>query len=318
MKRDIQLEKILSESIKDVTINLHESVDEKDKTVKSLLLSAACKMFRETKDDFYKMLVVNSLNTVLENKTLQNVFTPAVGEAIVFAYDQTGNELYKNSICELAGAIMAQARNNEGVLVGGDGTKETELSDAYNQLTFYMDYETRFGGKEHYNDVVKQYEAVRTAKRCAECGLYNKNSDLETALFMASMIDTMEVTDQPVYEVFAGVKNIYKEAFAAMRANGKYEIESEDFITEDNMVEKLILLYALLKGCRMKAILSSKYEAGLNAAADKVFDMIKSQGKAVFKGKNDLLAAVMMVYAEGTKERSYQVYGRNKGGAIWS
>ena len=318
MKRDIQLEKILSESMKDVNINLHESKDEKEKNTKSLILVAACRMYNETKDEFCKMMVVNTLRTVIENNTFKEVFTPVVGEALFFAYDQTGDEQYKRYICDLAEEMMSKERNKDRVFVGGDGSKETDLSDAYEQLVFYMNYETRFGGKEHYSDVVRQFEAVRNAKRCEECGLYNENSDLEVALYLAALIDTMEVTDQPVYEIFAGIKDIYKETFAGLRNNGKFNSKSEDFITEENMVAKLILIYALLKGCRMKAILSSKYEEELNAVAAKAFEMIKEQGKALFKGRNDYLAAAMMAYAESTKERSYQVYGRNKGGAIWS
>ncbi|MDO5403074.1 MAG: glycoside hydrolase family 88 protein [Eubacteriales bacterium] len=318
MKRDIQLEKILSESMKDVNINLHESKDENEKNIKSLLLAAASKMYNETKDDFCKMMVVNTLKTVIGNKTFDDVFTLAVGEALFFAYDQTADEQYKAYICSLAADMMDKTRNKDGVFTGGDGSKETDLSDAYEQLVFYMNYETRFGKKEHYSDVVKQFEAVRNAKRCEKCGLYNDNSNLEVALYLASLINAMEAADQPVYEIFAAVRDIYKETFAGLRDNGKYNIKSEEFITQDNMVEQLILIYALLKGCRMKAILSSKYEEDLNAAAARAFEIVKAQGRTIFKGRNDLLAAVMMAYAESTKERSYQVYGRNKGGAIWS
>lgn len=316
LKRDKELEKILAESIKDVTINLHESKNYEEQIEKSALLSASSKMYREVKDDFYKIFTVNSLSAIIENASFQEVLSYMAGEALFFAYDQTGDERYKNFICELAEKLLKKTRNSDGVFAGNDEAKETDLSDAYEKLPFYMNYETKFGGKEHYSDVVKQYQAVRAAKRCEKCGLYNNNSDLEVALYMASMIDTMEVTDQPVYEIFAGVKEIFKETFAALKEQGKLGTAEE--LKEDQLTAKLVLLYALLKGCRMKAILSEKYEEELNRMTEQAFSMLKAQGKAVFKNHHMLLAATMMAYAESIKERSYQVYGRNKGGAIWS
>lgn len=37
---------------------------------------------------------------------------------------------------------------------------------------FYMSYETRFGGKEHYNDIITQFQNVRKFLYDAKSGLY--------------------------------------------------------------------------------------------------------------------------------------------------
>lgn len=318
LKRDSQLEKILASSMKNININLHESKDQTDQNIKSALLSAATKMYKETKDEAYKTFVANTLNNIIENGNIRSVLSLMSGDALFFVYDTMEDERYKDIICELAHELMETPKNKEGVFVGGDGTRKAKLSDAYEQLQFYMNYETRFGGKEHYNDVVKQFKAIRDAQICEDTGLYSEESERDIALFLAALIDTMEVTDQPVYEIFAGLKEIYKEAFAGICNNGQFQTDNQDFVNRDNITERLILDYALMKGCRMKAILTSKYEREIDQLTKQVFDIVKEEGKDGFKNQYDMLAAAMMAYAECLKERSYQVYGRNKGGAIWS
>ena len=50
---------------------------------------------------------------------------------------------------------------------------------------FYMDYETRFGGKEHYNDIINQFKNVRTYLYNEEKGLYYHAFDMSKEAFWA-------------------------------------------------------------------------------------------------------------------------------------
>ena len=83
------------------------------------------------------------------------------------------------------------------------GTFSTKLSDAYLTQPFYMNYETKFGGKEQYNDVIAQFNILQEkAYPSVENELGNATADLEMAAYAAAAVDTMEVMEQPLYEIF--------------------------------------------------------------------------------------------------------------------
>ena len=59
------------------------------------------------------------------------------------------------------------------------GTFSTKLSDAYLTQPFYMNYETKFGGKEQYNDVIAQFNILQEkAYPSVENELGNATADL--------------------------------------------------------------------------------------------------------------------------------------------
>ena len=60
-----------------------------------------------------------------------------------------------------------------------------------------MNYETKFGGKEQYNDVIAQFNILQEkAYPSVENELGNATADLEMAAYAAAAVDTMEVMEQ--------------------------------------------------------------------------------------------------------------------------
>lgn len=104
-------------------------------------------------------------------------------------------------------------------------------------LVFYTKYETRIGGKEHYQDVMNRY---RIADARAE-----KNN----AYFMTAVIEGLDSIDQAVYEYYDGLKRLFKSSLAKV-------LEDEEMDIND----KALAAYAILKACRLKVILAEKYE----------------------------------------------------------
>lgn len=104
-------------------------------------------------------------------------------------------------------------------------------------LVFYTKYETKLGGKEHYQDVMNRF---RTA-----AGRKEKNS----AYFMAAVIEGIESIDQAVYEYYDGLKRLFKDAMGEILREEELDIN-----------DKALAAFAILKACRMKVILSEKYE----------------------------------------------------------
>ena len=187
------------------------------------------------------------------------------------------------------------------------GTFSTKLSDAYLTQPFYMNYETKLGGKEQYNDIIAQFNILQEkAYPSVENELGNATADLETA----AAVDTMEVMEQPLYEIFDRLRQILKQAVAAMNT------KSLDTFAKEAQEAGLFYAYAVLKGCRMKALITEKYE---KAALD-ILEAAeaKAQEDDVFGADTAYTAVLVTAYAESLRNREYQDYGRTKGGALWS
>lgn len=125
------------------------------------------------------------------------------------------------------------------------GTFSTKLSDAYLTQPFYMNYETKLGGKEQYNDIIAQFNILQEkAYPSVENELGNATADLEMAAYAAAAVDTMEVMEQPLYEIFDRLRQILKQAVAAMNT------KSLDTFAKEAQEAGLFYAYAVLKGCR--------------------------------------------------------------------
>lgn len=191
------------------------------------------------------------------------------------------------------------------------GTFSTKLSDAYLTQPFYMNYETKFGGKEQYNDIIAQFNILQEkAYPSVKNELGNAAADLEMAAYAAASVDTMEVMEQPLYEIFDRLRQILKQAVAAMNT------KSLDTFAKEAQEAGLFYAYAVLKGCRMKALITEKYE---KAALD-ILEAAeaKAQEDDVFGADTAYTAVLVTAYAESLRNREYQDYGRTKGGALWS
>lgn len=115
--------------------------------------------------------------------------------------------------------------------------KNFDDNDDEMALVFYMKYETKLGGKEHYQDVYKRY--------CDAAANPAKNE----AYFMTAVIEGIESVDQAVYEYYDGLKRLFKESLKMALADD-----------ETDITDKALLSYSILKACRMKVILAEKYE----------------------------------------------------------
>ena len=181
------------------------------------------------------------------------------------------------------------------------------LCTAFKALSFYMNYETKDGGKEHYNDIIAQYNAIY-----AECfknaGEAAHDGDVKAvkalALFAAGAVDTLEVMDQALYEIFARIREMYKAAVSVL---------NDTIDNTDSWFVKLIYAYAVLKGCRMKLIQTEKYAS----KAEEIFEKAADKHVADKSGVA-VSAAYITAYSEYIRNRDYQDYGRSNGGVLWS
>ena len=223
---------------------------------------AAVELAKATEDEVYNTFALKVADEFvsrlyadeLEKGNLANM---KLAYTLYYAHAKTGKDSYAEAIKKAAELISAQKRSENGLFIN-EGTdaarKEICICQAYLSQVFYMKYESTYGGKERYNDIIAQYNAYRADYYGDKASKIAQDADAAkvVALFAAALIDTMEVVDQPMYEIFRRMQALYKEAVADM-------IKADVFTNCD--MAAVMASYAVLKGCRMKALHTEKYEA---------------------------------------------------------
>ena len=233
---------------------------------------------------------------------------------LMFAYavssDFIGDDKYKSEAVKLASGFKDFERNEAGYFKDADDKKC--LCKAYSYEPFYMAYETKDGGKEQYNDVIGQYNAMNDELFADTKYASDTTAKVKVlSVYAASLIDTMEVMDQMIYEIYRKMQDYFKASVKAVLETGRDYDNFDDFDEES----ELMFAYAVLKGCRMKALHTEKYEGIVLGVCDKVM-----AGEIFTDDDTDknVVSKAALVYSETVRNREYQDYGRGKGGALWS
>lgn len=179
----------------------------------SCILMGLAKLAESTKEEADKTALYNLLEQTAGHKF--------AGIGACYGYDFTREDKYRNEMCARMEALK--------------GELDTEADEM--ALVFYMKYETKLGGKEHYQDVVSRF------KRAVE----NENKD--AAYCMVALIEAIESIDQAIYEYYDDLKRLFKKCMAEA-------LDAEEM----DSTQMAMVGYAILKACRMKVILAEKYE----------------------------------------------------------
>ncbi|MGI5988697.1 MAG: hypothetical protein ACOX78_00320 [Lachnospiraceae bacterium] len=168
--------------------------------------------------------------------------------------------------------------------------------EAYLYIPALMLADTRLGTKERYFDLLSTLKAVPAG------------SEDDSALLMAAAVESMEWMEQAVYEVYRGFQDIFLtnarrlQQFAA-DGNGE-NAESPSSV--------LFASYAVLKACRLGAVLTERHAAAAEKRAEKIMKKADDSGEPL------VYAAAALVYAEGIRNRDFRDYGAKNGGVLWS
>lgn len=180
---------------------------------KANVLAGIAMLAQVTGDETYKKILYEQLADAEHAKW--------AGIGACYAYDFTKEDQYKNRMNVLMELLKSEM-----------DTVEDEMA-----YVFYMKYETKLGGKEHYQDVVSRLTAAVT------------KSEKDVAYCMAVLVEALDSVDQMIYEHYHAIKMLYKKCLAAA-----LELE------EMSSTEMAFIGYSILKACRMRVILSEKYE----------------------------------------------------------
>ena len=296
IKRNLEFEKALSEKILSVDWTKLDTWD------RAMLLNGAAKVWAATGSDEFGNILVEGLkkcgcivtdrDTAAQEDRMvtgcdsQDLCNFMLGNACYAAKDFTGESVYAEAAKKLAEQFNTQKRSEAGYFLNKE--QSACLCDTYCSQVFYMNYETRDGGKEHDNDIIAQYNSIHES------------------LYRDAVSDAKEACELLSYEA---VKTVLE-----VKYSGNADAFSGDGTTAESY--ELIFAYAVFKGCRMKALQTEKYEY----AADMLYNKMPEISSVSFDSADGatLVGACALVYSEAVRNREYQDYGRSKGGVLWS
>lgn len=324
IKRNLEFEKALSEKILSVDWTKLDTWD------RAMLLNGAAKVWAATGSDEFGNILVEGLkkcgcivtdrDTAAQEDRMvtgcdsQDLCNFMLGNACYAAKDFTGESVYAEAAKKLAEQFNTQKRSESRYFLNKE--QGACLCDTYCSQVFYMNYETRDGGKEHYNDIIAQYNSIHESLY-RDVASDSKEACELISYYCAALIDTMEVMDQPLYEIYRKLQDYFKEAVKTV-LEVKYSGNADAFSGDGTTAEsyELIFAYAVFKGCRMKALQTEKYEY----AADMLYNKMPEISSVSFDSADGatLVGVCALVYSEAVRNREYQDYGRSKGGVLWS
>ncbi len=271
------------------------------------VLMGAKQIYEVTQDEMYKNFIFRYLaDFILDDGTIRNYDTDEynidninAGKILYFAYDQTKDEKYFKAI----NFLMNQLENHPRTSSGNFFHKKLYpyqiwLDGLYMAQPFYMEYETRFNGKNRYNDILHQFKNTNKYLYNAETKLYYHAYDETRSMFWAdsetgcsknywlrsmgwflmALVDVMEVMSKEMYEHYDEYRQLFKEAIDGIlryqdpKSKLFYQVIDHPEV-KDNYLETsgtVMIAYALLKGVRLNVLSKEHYIT----IAKEVFDQL--------------------------------------------
>lgn len=260
------------------------------------VLIGAWQLYEVTNDEQYRNFILNYVKQAInEDGTIKgfkeneyNLDFISTGRILFFAYEQTKQEKYKKATEVLMSQLNNQPRTKSGNFWHKNiYPNQVWLDGLYMAQPFYMTYDTKFGGKKHYNDIINQFKNVRKFLYDDKKGLYYHAydeakvqiwADKETGLspnfwlrsmgwYLMALIDTMDAMSEEVFDQYKLLEGLFKEAIRGILAYQDeetklfYQVIDRGDIKE-NYIEtsgSAMIAYAILKGCYMEALSREKY-----------------------------------------------------------
>ena len=266
-----------------------------------------------------------------------NIDNINAGKTLFYLYEINGKEKYRKAIELIYSQVQTQPRTTEGNFWHKRiYPHQVWLDGLYMVMPFYMEYETKFNNKKHYDDIFNQFENVVNHLRDEKSGLYfhaydaSKTAfwcDKETGLcqnfwlralgwYSMALLDTLDKCDAAAAgEQYNRLKTVFVDYIDSLL---KYQDESGMWYqlparagAPGNYLETsgtAIFAYSLLKAVRL-GILPESYRE----PAVKAFQAIMDQYLTVDETGEIHLGGICLVAGLGPEDNrrrdgSYEYY----------
>jgi unsaturated rhamnogalacturonyl hydrolase len=260
------------------------------------VLLGCVQLYQVTKDTRYQDFVLSYLEKYIREdgsivsfeKDSYNIDSINTGKILFYAYEWTKQEKFKKGIEQLMEQIKSHPRTpSKSLWHKKIYPNQVWLDGLYMAQPFYMMYETRFGNKEHYNDIMNQFLNVRKYMFEEDKGLYYHGYDESKTVFWANketgtspnfwlrsmgwylmaLIDVIEEMDQSKTSQLQVQEDMFKEAVDGLLRyqDGEsklfYQVIDHPKV-RGNYLEtsgSAMAAYAILKGCLLEILPKDKY-----------------------------------------------------------
>ena len=230
-----------------------------------------------------------------------NIDNVNAGKTLFELYDITGKEKYRKAIDLIYSQIEKMPRTKEGNFWHKKiYPNQVWLDGLYMGQPFYMEYDSRYGNKEHYSDILNQFKNVYRIMRNPLNGLYYHAYDESREMFWCdkvtglsqnvwlraigwysmALLDTYDKADEDESEVRDFLKKALCELVEAMiryqdeKSGMWYQVVNFGGM-DKNYLEtsgSSIMAYAILKGVRL-GVLPEEYRK----YGEKAFDGVTKE-----------------------------------------
>lgn len=261
------------------------------------ILTAAIQLYEATGKERFRDFILEYMDSYVtaageilhykrEDFNLDNI---APGRAVIFAYEQTGEERYRRAMELLLSQLAEQPRIKAGNFWHKKiYPNQVWLDGLFMAQPFYIAYDTKFGGKTHYVDITDQFELVHKKMFHPQKKLYYHGYDESRSIFWAdkksgcsanfwlrsiawflmALVDTMEEMDNWAYDYYRQLLDIYKEGLLGILAyrdteSGLFYQVVDRADIPGNYLEtsgSSMIAASILKACRLKVLLAEKYQ----------------------------------------------------------
>ena len=125
---------------------------------------------------------------------------------LFFLHRVTKEDKYCKAFESVMNRLRAYPRCECGNFVYRGEQPEEILDALYRIQPFYMEYETVYGKKENYSDIIGQFENARKIM-CGE----EERPIRSTAQYLAALVDTMDNMSIQIYEQYRKLQDMFKE-----------------------------------------------------------------------------------------------------------
>ena len=247
-------------------------------------------------EKFFRFIEKYLQHFILEDGTIDhyemakfNIDSINCSKILFFMYEKTGEEKYRGAIEFTMNRLRQHPRCSTGNFFHKEiYPEQIWLDGLYMAQPFYMEYETKFEGKEKYSDIVSQFENVQKYLYCPEKGLCFHACDMAKEQFWAdketgcsanfwlrsmgwylmALVDVCDKMSIEIYEQYRKLQDIFKLMLQGIlqyqdpQSHLFYQV-IDHAEAPDNYLEtsgSAMIGYAILKACRMGLILKEKYE----------------------------------------------------------
>ncbi len=255
----------------------------------------------------------------LEDYNIDNI---NAGKTLFALYEMNGKEKYRRAIDLIYRQVQNQPRTAEGNFWHKKiYPNQVWLDGLYMGQPFYMEYETRFNNKQHYDDIFRQFANVVKYMRDEKTGLYYHAYDASRKAFWCdkstglsqhfwlralgwysmALLDTLDKCEpgEEYREEYDTLKKVFVQFVEDML---KFQDESGLWYQlpalggrEPNYLEtsgSAIMSYSLLKGVRLGFLPVSCREPGIRAFQGICDRYLKEEGGSLNLGGICLVAGV--------------------------